>query len=200
MTKFFFNENKTIIIPKYKQQDMPLVRLPNIELTHYGVPKAGRFYASDKDRMFIQLPLEGDLLEYMRCYDLFLGSSDMKQKLFKTTGEAFTYTPLVKTGYKGPYMKLKLETDYETGDIETVVWMSAKREDGSIQRDIVPTTIDNLDHFASAVCINSTLVCIMKLVKIWVVNKQYGLTVKLKQVNALHNLEAKEDSTDIDFL
>lgn len=193
------NKNKTIIIPRYMLRDMPQIRLPNIELLHYGVPKAGRFFATDKDRMFIQVPLDGFLLEWMREFDTFLGSNEMKQKLFKSPGNTFTYTPIVKTGYKGQYMKIKLESDYESNEIETVVWVSTKKEDGSIQREIVPTTIDNLDHFASVVCLNSTLVCVVKLVKIWVVNKQYGLTIKLMQVNALHNPKATDESCDIDF-
>ena len=45
--------------------------------------------------------------------------------MFGTTNNC-EYSPLVKYGAKGPYIKVKLETDFASDAIETVVWLSEK--------------------------------------------------------------------------
>ena len=194
--------NKTVILPKYIGQDVPNMRLHNIELTHYGVPKVGRFFPTDKDRMFLQVPLDGALLESFQMLDTFLTSNDMKQKLFKGSANTYTYSPIVKNGIKGPYLKMKLETDYDTGDIVTILWKSTRNDEGNVIRDTTSTHIKSIDDFASAVCLNSTILCVVRLVKIWVINMQYGLTIKLVKVNALNNDKKvdEDDGHDVDFI
>ena len=66
--------------------------------------------------MFIQLPIEGELLERFALVDYTLQMNGMKQKLFKNTN--CDYSPIVKYGSKGPYIKVKLDTNYQTGNIE----------------------------------------------------------------------------------
>ncbi len=45
------NNNK-IILPRFNGKEIPHIRLPRIELTHYGVPKLGKFFKTDKDSFF----------------------------------------------------------------------------------------------------------------------------------------------------
>ena len=97
---------------------------------------------------------------------------------------------------------MKLETDYETGEIVTILWKSTRNDEGNVIRDMTSTHIKSIDDFASTVCLNSTIVCVVRLVKIWVINMQYGLTIKLVKVNALnHDKKVEEDDgLDVDFI
>ena len=109
---------------------------------------------------------------------------------------------MVKEGKKGPYVKLKLETDYQTGDIETVVWQSQRQENGTIKRNSEPYHHENMDEFAAAFPFNSSIVCVIRFVKLWTVNRKYGLTVKLVRANVLppdkHD-KSIVDTDDVDF-
>ena len=130
--------------------------------------------------------------------DAHLANNEFKQKLFKSND--YVYSPLVKNGMKGNYIKLKLQTDHETGDIETMVWRSHKHEDGRIERESSPVIISTLDEFSSVVGLGSTVLCIVKFVKIWMINRQYGLTMKLVKVNTLPGeKQVVVDSDDVDF-
>jgi hypothetical protein len=149
--------------------------------------------------MLLQLPLDGDVLKLFDLIDSCLSTNEMKQKLFKEPGNTYEYSPIVKQGMRGPYMKVKLECDYETGDIETIVWQSHKIYDGTIQTNDAPLEIDDLDDFASAFPIGSSVVCAIRFVKLWCVDKKYGLTMKLVKVNVLAPEKKVIDCSDLDF-
>ena len=96
-------------------------------------------------------------------------------------------------------MKLKLETDYETDEIETFVFRSQRLDNGKIQRDPAPMDGTSVDSSASVVVLNSTVVCVIRLVKIWVIDKRYGLTIKLVRINVLPSEKKVGDCHDLDF-
>ena len=51
--------NTTLLLPRLNNKEVPCIILPKITLSRYGVPKANaNYYKTDRDRMFIQLPLE----------------------------------------------------------------------------------------------------------------------------------------------
>ena len=190
--------NKSVMLPKYNGENVPNIRLPNVIITQFGVPRIGKFFPTDKDRMFLQLPIEGDLLQKFQMLDAHLANNEFKQKLFKSND--YVYSPLVKNGIKGQFIKLKLQTDYETGDIETMVWRSHKNEDGIIERESSPVIFSTLDEFSSVVGLGYTVLCIFKFVKIWMINKQYGLTMKLVKVNTMPGQKpVVVDDDDVDF-
>jgi len=193
------SKNKTVLLPKYDGVDCPKLRLPEIELTHYGVPKISQYFKTDKDRCFLQLPVSGDLAESFTAFDKFLGSNEMKHRLFKQPGDIYTYSPLLKSGSRGSYVKLKLETDYETDEIETFVFCSHRSDNGKIQRDPAPMDVTSVDSFASVVVLNSTVVCVIRIVKIWVIDKRYGVTIKLVRINVLPSEKKVVDCHDLDF-
>ena len=60
--------------------------------------------------------------------------------------------------------------------------------------------INSVDDFALAVPLNSEIICVIKFVKVWVVNKKYGLTIKLVRVNVLPGEKQKPVmESDIEF-
>ena len=60
--------------------------------------------------------------------------------------------------------------------------------------------INSVDDFALAVPLNSEIICVVKFVKVWVVNKKYGLTIKLVRVNVLPGEKQKPVmESDIEF-
>ena len=192
--------NKTIILPKLNGVTLPDIKLPKTLLSHYGVPKIGQYFKTDNDRMFLQLPVNDDLIPHLTTLDEYLSSNTMKQELFKAPGNTYEYSPILRYGSKGPYIKLKLETDYATSAIETLVWHSQRLTNSSIYRNTTPMEINSFDDFALAVSLNSEIICVIKFVKVWVVNKKYGLTIKLVRVNVLPGEKQKPVmESDIEF-
>ena len=104
--------------------------------------------------------------------------------MFGTTNNC-KYSPLVKYGARGPYIKVKLETDFDSDAIETVVWFSEKQDDGTIVRMSEPLEICSMDEFAAAFPMGSNVLCSIRFVKVWCINKKYGLTIKLVKANVL---------------
>jgi hypothetical protein len=143
--------------------------------------------------------VSGDVAECFTALDEFFGSNEMKHRLFKQPENIYTYSPLLKSGSRGSYVKLKLETDYDTDEIETCVFRSHRLDNGKIQRDSAPMDVTSVDSSASVVVLNSTVVCVIRIVKIWVIDKRYGLTIKLVRINVLPNEQKVVDCHDLDF-
>ncbi len=72
----------TLLLQRLNNKEVPCVILPKITLSSYGVPKANaKSLKTDRDRMFIQLPLEpGVTLERFELIDCTLQSEAMQQK------------------------------------------------------------------------------------------------------------------------
>jgi hypothetical protein len=184
----------TVILPRLNGKEIPKIKLPTILLGNYGVPKLGQFFKTDKDRSFIQIPVYGGLMERFELLDYVMGKNDTKQALFGGT-DCHEYSQIVRQGTKGPFVKLKLELDYDSGEIETIVWHSQKLEDGTIE-PASKLAFDNIDEFALAFPRGSLVVCVIKLVKVWVVGKKYGLTLKLSKANVLPPKDENDASCD----
>jgi hypothetical protein len=91
---------KSLLLPRIDDKELPSYILPRINLTHYGIPKLGQYFKTDQDRMFIKLPIEGELLERFALVDHAMEHNDMKENLFKSN--SYEYSPLVKYGFQGP--------------------------------------------------------------------------------------------------
>ena len=107
----------SVLLPRVGSGECPLFQLPY--LVTLGVPKQGKFFPTEKDRLFVQLVLEGEVLGNSKALDEFLGSEAFKLKLFGAQGASYEYSPIVKQGPKGEHMKIKLQTNHETGSITT---------------------------------------------------------------------------------
>ena len=119
--------------------------------------------------------------------------------MFGTTNNC-EYSPLVTYGAKGPYIKVKLETDFDSDAIETVVWFSEKQDDGTIVRMSEPLEFPSLAEVATAFKFNSSVLCVIRFVKVWCINQKYGLTMTLVKANVLPG-EKKGllDCNDLEF-
>ena len=93
--------NKSIILPKLEgEREVPLIRWPNTLLSHYGVPKVGQYFKTDSDRMFLQLPVNDELIAQLNILDEYLGNNAMKQHLFNAPGNTHEYSPLKQVTLK----------------------------------------------------------------------------------------------------
>jgi hypothetical protein len=134
--------------------------------------------------------LGGEVLEVFKTIDEKLGSEEMKTELFGfNSGGGFQYAPIVKEGPKGAYMKVKLQTNHENGNITTVV-----DSDGVTFEDF-----ETLQGFQKHVPYNSTVKTILKRVKLWNINKRYGATSKLVRIGVQTKAPEPETKT-IDFV
>jgi hypothetical protein len=156
--------NETVVKLKSGSDDCPLLQLPWIEMTSYGIPKKSKYFPCDKDRMFIQIPVEGELLQKFKELDEHLAS------LSSSLNNA-SYSPLVKEGYRGEYIKVKLSTDHETGEIVTPITICEE----TICPEILPEFEKYFQH-------NCKIKAILKISNVWRLNKKYGITLKLYRV------------------
>ena len=132
--------------------------------------------------MFIEVPIEekSDLYEQLSALD-----NKMKHHIIMTSnldifgsGNMYEYEPLLKYSEKHgkAYIKGKLDTSYPEDIILTEVCHSGDGTEGQCQ-------FDNIDDFARCVPFKSDIRMIVKVVKLWVVNKKkYGLTIMLKKI------------------
>jgi hypothetical protein len=185
--------NETITLPRFNGKEIPHIRLPRIELTCYGVPKLGKYFKTDKDRQFLQLPIQQEVLARFELLDSLMRCSSELQHWMNGA----QYVPIVRQGSQGPYIKLKLETDYETGDIETVLFRGVKQADGTIQTEHVDA--DTMDDVAAVFPLNCSINCEIRLVKVWTVQKTYGITLKLVRANVLQPQKQAVDCSGIEF-
>lgn len=187
------NQTALILLPKLNGNEVPNIRLPRIELTCYGVPRLGQYFKTDKDRQFLQLPIQGEILARFEMLDSIVRHNST----LTDTWSDSEYVPVVKHGLYGPYIKLKLETDYRTGDIETVVWRSVKQADNTIHTEHVD--VNSMDEFAAMCPLNCSINCVIRLVKVWSINKRFGLTLKLVKANILQPNKPVDDCSGIEF-
>ena len=187
-------KNKTYIqFATYEGDRCPLIQFPFIHLECYGVPSKNDFYKEEYQRQFIKLPLNQANSEVKSLTD-FLGKIDKrfgeKKMCEKLLGKkiAYNYQPLVKYPKdtdgevdedKLPYVKIKLASDYETGNIITAVFKQIDKH----TRELVSGT-SNIDGFYEAVKFLSCVKCIVSVCKLWNndANTMYGISLKLVKV------------------
>ena len=157
------SRGEAVILPTVDSGECPFFQLPSVSLSFYGIPKQSKFYPAIKDRLFIQLPVQGELLDTFKELDEIMNSECMKTGLFGDNS-GHQYTPIVKIGSRGEFVKIKLETDYETGDIETCL----------VKNGVVISGTETLPEFEQHIPNNSDVRTIMKLVRVWQLNKTFG--------------------------
>ena len=182
----------TFIKPIYGINDLPYLQLPWLTLSTFGVPPKSEYTKEDKQRMFIKVPIEEDSDLYQQLLRL---DDKMKHHIITTSNTNLfnaSYDNLVKYSEKHgkPYIKVKLDTSYPENHILTEVWHSGDGTKAQCQ-------FDNIDDFARCVPFKSDIRMIVKVVKLWVVNKQYGLTIKLKKIEVK---PLEPSSYQIDFI
>jgi hypothetical protein len=167
----------TLIKPIYGIDDLPCLQLPWLTLSSFGVPPKGEYTKEDKQRMFIKVPIEEDSDLYKQLTRI---DDKVKHHIITTNNSNLfnaNYDHLVKYSEKlgKPYIKVKLDTSYPENQILTEVWHSGDGTKAQCQ-------FDNIDDFALCVPFKSDIRMIVKVVKLWVINNKYGLTIKLKKI------------------
>ena len=142
--------------------------------------------------MFIKVPIEEDSDLYKQLTRL---DDKIKYHIITTSNTNLfnaSYDNLVKYSEKHgkPYIKVKLDTSYPDNQILTEVWHSGDGTKAQCQ-------FDNIDDFARCVPFKSDIRMIVKVVKLWVVNKTYGLTIQLKKIEVK---PLEPSSYQIDFI
>ena len=164
-----------------KPVDLPLLQFPWLNLSTFGVPPKGEYTKEDKQRMFIKVPIDDDTdlyrqliaLDHKLKYEII----EMKSLAIFGSGNMYEYEPLLRFNIKTgkAYIKVKLDTTYPENHILTEVWCV---KDGIKHQ----CQFDNIDDFALCVAFKSDIRMIVQVVKLWVINMKYGLTLKLKKI------------------
>ena len=89
------------------------------------------------------------------------------------------------------YIKVKLDTSYPDDKILTEVWHLGDDTKGLCQ-------IDNIDAFAKCVPFKNEIRMLIKVSKLWVVNKKYGLTLTLKKIQVKPRVRQSQEVNFID--
>lgn len=223
--------------PKYGSDFTLFIQFPWVHMSSYGIPRKGEYYLEDYQRTFIKLPLDQSIDEIrefsnrIKLVDQKLGSNEFKVKMFGEKAAAkYNYQPIFRLpqdeddedndannnkknikkdyGPRHPYMKLKIDTNYEDGKIKTRVFNSVLDESEKRVRTKVDN-IETLDDMASHVCYLSKIRPIARPIKLWAQptkNKDptYGLTFKIMKVEveppAKKNSNIKQYLESDDFL
>ena len=155
-----------------------IYQLPELTISHYGIPSDNEYYKTDDKRAFIKTPLlVGDELEEkLKEFDDYFSSEDFR-KYYKIK-KKFQYCPILKVvdseSNKPNYFKLKL-----------------KYYDNNVKSELVDTEnnkleTNGLDELKNNVCYKSSFKSLIRL-KMWMQpdslkNPMYGFTLEVQKI------------------
>ena len=188
---------QTILFPIYNNERSPMIQLPAIELSSYGVPTKCEFFKEDYQRLFIKIPLDSSipeialLMEWLQKLDERLCKKDIKERAFgkknpKVSYQTFLRTPMTEDGKprpdKMPYIKVKLMSKFPSNEITTNLILL--KPDGSKQIVYDATEVDDV---ADIVRFKSKIKCIIMPSKLWIIppsggDAMYGVSFKVVKV------------------
>jgi hypothetical protein len=180
---------------KFGSNQPLVIQFPWIRIVNYGVPKMDeKFFKNDSERAFIKIPLDdnipesAELIKMLIKLDELFSSKKFCEHLFGKKYEKYIkgYVPIYRkpvlnedednddiskkklsksTIPKYPYMKVKIDTDYTTGEVKTKLYRSELIDNKRIRTEL--QEIKTIDDFAREVCWNSNIRIIIRFVKIW---------------------------------
>jgi hypothetical protein len=135
-------DGKCNLFGSIRYHNKPLMlRTPTLITEAYGIPRAGSFYKTDGSRAFYKMPLCHDRRQFpdevaydeikmfhdkLKQLDEICGSDKFKQDVFGDKNyNKYNYIPIIRSPqedgeenttkyYKPPYVKLKLQLQFET--------------------------------------------------------------------------------------
>jgi hypothetical protein len=178
------------------------LQLAWIELNTYGIPRLNDFFTEDSQRCFVKTPLCDDVPEVADCkkvlksIDNKFGSEEFRIKLFgaakATKFKAYqdvVRKPLTDDDNKNKstvdYMKIKISTNYDTGEINTSVCTSVMENNKRVRTNVPDESIKTVDDIAKYICYGARVRFIIRPVKLWAQapnaskDPMYGITFKL---------------------
>ena len=191
------------------------LQLPWIELNTYGIPRLNDFFTEDSQRCFVKTPLSNDDPEVaqfktvLKSIDNKFGSEEFRIKLFgaakaKKFGayQKAIREPLTDDDNKNKstvdYMKIKISTNYDTGEINTSVCTSVMENNKRVRTNVPEESIKTVDDISKYICYGARVRFIIRPVKLWAQapnaskDPMYGITFKL--VKAEVELPQRMDS------
>jgi hypothetical protein len=191
------------------------LQLPWIELNTYGIPRLNDFFTEDSQRCFVKTPLSNDEPEVvqfktvLKSIDNKFGSEEFRIKLFgaakaKKFGayQKAIREPLTDDDNKNKstvdYMKIKISTNYDTGEINTSVCTSVMENNKRVRTNVPEESIKTVDDISKYICYGARVRFIIRPVKLWAQapnaskDPMYGITFKL--VKAEVELPQRMDS------
>ena len=128
-----------------------LIRLPQIELTRYGIPRESDYWKKVEDRQIIKVPLDPkqpncmSVRKLLMSIDKVASSNEVRKRLFGDKEKSYKYVSLIKEPVdpsmyntkdskdikKGPeYFKLKFDTNYpDIKKIKTQLYIKGEDND-----------------------------------------------------------------------
>ncbi len=201
-----------------------------VKLVTYGIPQLGQYAKTDKERQYVKIPFDKTQESCVSLFKMFeaLDSWAVKNKDKFFTGKLskfakiYDYTSIVRKpqeaialdddgdeeavakkpqGEKPLYAKLRISTNWQTGEVDTTVFV---REDGTPVKHEVKTVTD----MAEVVTWQSTIQMICSCNKIWFGKsadksgrRQFGLSFKILQCEVTEKVSggAKSDFSSYAF-
>ena len=181
--------------PKFGSDQPLVIQAPWIRIVNYGVPKMDeRYFKSDADRAFVKIPLDdnipesAELIKMLIKLDELFTSKEFCLHLFGKKYEKYIkgYVPIYRkpvlnddedndddskkkssksTIPKYPYMKVKIDTNYETKEVSTKLYRSEMINNKRVSTEL--QDIKTIDDFAHIVCWNCNFRPIIRFVKFW---------------------------------
>ena len=212
-------------------QKQLVFRTGPLKLVTYGIPPLGTYAKTDKDRSYVKIPYDTSQESLVNLFKMFeeLDTWALKNKDKFFTGKLskfsklYDYTPIVRKPQeiiaidddddatkptsnfsdRPMYAKIKISTDWKTGDVDTIVFL---REDGNPVKQEVKTITD----VASLITWQSIIQMICSCTKLWfgksadkTGRRQYGIGFKILQCEVIEKLsggpKTKSDFTTYAF-
>ena len=204
------DEKKTttqqIYYPRYNHPTMGenqqfIIQFPWIHIDAYGIPSKGKYYEKDSDRTHIRLPLDASkpkvaiLIEKLKELDKHFTSEAFASSILGDKWKKYKYNPIFRDPnadvdeddkpsdgkVKKPYIKMKLFTDYQSGDIKTKLFKVELSEDEKITNQTACDDIKTIDDVSGIITYLSMIRVIAQGVKFWVlpVKKEWGFAFKV---------------------
>ena len=223
-----YNPSQKTALIRYKvdsySEIMCQIQSPDIRLFTYGIPRENKkYYATDKSRCFVKIPEDVNdpksvaFFSKLEQVDKMFDTDEYRTKQFGKNAKSYKYVPIVRvrnqdeddddeeskpknTEPSPRYIKVKVQNDYETGNILSKCFVKNGSERTPVD-DIV--TIDDL---AKYVRYRSTIKMVFIFNKSYmsknkVANsdfKNYGITLQLKQIVCEAPQSASSMNKDID--
>lgn len=204
-------------------------RTPLIKMSCYGIPKISEFIKDDSARMFIKVPLDTTqeqampFINFINRLDKWVENN--KETIFGSESVASKYeiNPLAKDppvidedappkldkngkpyeeGPRHKYVKVRLNTDYDTGKIITHIYVRKSDDPEARPEKIYPETVTELTKYLTW---NSSIRMVVTVTKLWGEKtkkdakakfKQAGLILKVMNMEIIPNTK---QSMTVDF-
>ena len=190
--KFKRSTMQSIMLPTYQNERCPMIQLPWVEISQYGVPTKNDFFKEDTQRYFIKLPIAETgkteaVSKWFAQIDKKFGNPAVRKKLLGDRSK-HSYQPLLRTPAsedgateKVPYVKIKLSSLYPSNEINTGIVV--QESSGEI-RSVDVTTIDEVCRY---VPFRSSVKCYITPSKLWYhpssnVDASYGIIFKCVKI------------------